>query len=69
MGDVEKTLTDPVVTAANPIIDSGILIPNFNDAYIGRGPDLGAFEAGGPAWRYGRQQTNRSARAPWELYY
>ncbi|MBN2495536.1 MAG: right-handed parallel beta-helix repeat-containing protein [Deltaproteobacteria bacterium] len=34
-------------------IDAGRVIPNFNDGYQGAGPDIGAFEAGGPPLEYG----------------
>ena len=66
-GGVEKILTDPVITIPNPIIDSGKIIPNFNDDYSGKGPDLGAFEVGKPPLKFGRQ-ANSNQWAPWELY-
>jgi hypothetical protein len=67
IGDVEKILTDPVITIPNPVIDFGIIIPNFNDNYQGKGPDLGAFEAGNPPLKFGRIANSRE-RAPWEKY-
>jgi hypothetical protein len=33
--------------------DDGIVIPNFSDAFIGKAPDLGAQELGGPILRFG----------------
>ena len=34
-------------------IDNGIALPGINDDYKGAGPDLGAFEFGGHAWKAG----------------
>ncbi|NBO64193.1 MAG: hypothetical protein EBU88_05005 [Acidobacteria bacterium] len=34
-------------------VDAGCIIPNINDRYVGRAPDLGALEAGQPAPVYG----------------
>jgi len=61
------TLTDPVVTVPNPVIDSGVKLPNFNDDYTGKAPDLGAFELGIPPIRFGRRAV-QDIWAPWELY-
>ena len=66
-GDTEQILTDPVITIANPVIDAGVLLPNFNDDYAGRGPDLGAFEVGKPPLKFGRH-ANSLEWAPWEKY-
>lgn len=66
-GDKTVTLTDPVVTVPNPIIDSGIKLPNFNDDYTGKAPDLGAFELGRPPIRFGRRAVD-NIWAPWELH-
>jgi len=66
-GGVEKIITDPVETVPNPVIDSGIPIPNFNDDFTGKAPDLGAFEVGRPPLRFGRH-ANGAQLAPWERY-
>ena len=66
-GDKTVTLTDPVTTVPNPIIDSGAKLPNFNDDYAGKAPDLGAFELGRPPIRFGRRAAG-NFWAPWELY-
>jgi len=34
-------------------VDAGVLIPNLNDDYTGRAPDLGAYELGRDLPRYG----------------
>ena len=59
-------ITDPVVSVPNPVIDGGVRIPNFNDDYFGKGPDLGAFELGRPPLRFGRH-ARETVWAPWEL--
>jgi len=66
-GDKTVTLTDPVTTVPNPVVDSGVRLPNFNDDYAGKGPDLGAFESGRPPIRFGRRATG-DVWAPWELH-
>ncbi|HEX9562706.1 MAG TPA: Ig-like domain-containing protein, partial [Gemmatimonadaceae bacterium] len=37
----------------SPGYDRGARLPNFNDDYVGAGPDVGAHEAGSPAMRFG----------------
>jgi len=66
-GDRTVTLTDPVITVPNPVIDSGVRLANFNDNYAGKAPDLGAFELGRPPIRFGRRAIG-NIWAPWELY-
>jgi hypothetical protein len=34
-------------------VDAGIVLPNINDDYTGRAPDLGAYEVGKPIPQYG----------------
>ncbi len=67
IGNVEQILTDPVITIPNPVVDGGIVIPNFNDHYTGRAPDLGAFEVDRPPLKFGRH-ANSGKLAPWERY-
>jgi hypothetical protein len=66
-GNKTVTLTDPVTTVPNPVIDSGVKLPNFNDDYAGKAPDLGAFELGRPPIRFGRRAAG-NFWAPWELH-
>ncbi len=66
-GDRTVTLTDPVTTVPNPVVDAGVVIPNFNDDYAGKAPDLGAFEVGRPPIRFGRRAME-NIWAPWELH-
>ncbi|HTM51059.1 MAG TPA: right-handed parallel beta-helix repeat-containing protein [Bryobacteraceae bacterium] len=61
-------ITDPMVQAKNPAIDSALRLPGFNDEFTGAGPDIGAFETGRPPLRFGREMAPGFARAPWELY-
>lgn len=37
----------------SPGYDAGLRLPNFNDGFTGRGPDMGAQEAGTPPMRFG----------------
>jgi hypothetical protein len=68
-GDRKTDITDPVVWIDNPLIDSGTLIPGFNDGFSGKGPDLGAFETGAPPLQFGRRAylNYNEGRCPWEL--
>ena len=65
--DKTVTLTDPVTTVPNPVVDSGVRLANFNDNYAGKAPDLGAFELGRPPIRFGRRAAG-NIWAPWELH-
>jgi hypothetical protein len=74
-GRVESThsgqtvaITDPMVAAKNPAIDTGVRLPGFDDDFTGAAPDMGAFESGRPPLRFGREMAPGFARAPWELY-
>ena len=40
-------------------VDSGIRLPNINDDFTGKSPDLGAYELGQPAPLYGPRPQNR----------
>ena len=66
--DKRFVITDPVVQAPNPAIDTGARVAGFNDDYQGRAPDIGAFENGNPALRFGREAAPGFTRAPWEQY-
>jgi len=66
-GNTEYILTDPVLDMSNPVIDAGVFLPNFNDDFAGKGPDLGAFETERPPLKYGRH-ANGGEWAPWEKY-
>lgn len=67
-GDRKIDITDPVVWIKNPLIDSGIILPGFNDDFKGSAPDLGAFETGAPPIEFGRRAYLKydEERPPWE---
>lgn len=67
LGGKSQEITDPVVTVPNPVIDGGTPLPNFNDDFTGRAPDMGAFETGRPPLRFGRRAA-QNIWAPWELF-
>ena len=54
-----------VVSRRNAMIDGGTPVPNFNDGYVGKAPDVGAFERGLPPLKFGREGANRPF-APWQ---
>ncbi|MBI5768948.1 MAG: right-handed parallel beta-helix repeat-containing protein [Verrucomicrobia bacterium] len=67
-GGQKRVITDPVETMPNPVIDAGAVLPNFNDDFTGKAPDLGAFELGGPPLEFGRRAYLKwnEGWAPWE---
>ena len=69
-GERKIQITDPVVWIPNPLIDSGALLPGFNDNFAGKAPDLGAFEVGSPPIQFGRRAylNFNEERPPWEIY-
>ncbi len=68
-GDQVRNITDPVLQVKNPVIDSGVIIPGFNEDFKGKGPDMGAFELGAAPIRYGRRAylPTNEGWAPWEI--
>ena len=40
----------------SPAVDAGVVLPNINDGFTGRAPDLGAFERGLPMPVYGPRE-------------
>src|SRR5574340_732472 len=61
-------ITDPLVHVKNPALDKGGRLPGFNDDFTGAGPDIGAYESGRPALRFGREMAPGFTRPPWEKY-
>ncbi len=59
-------ITDAVLDVPNPAIDKGVRLPGFNDDFTGAAPDIGAYENGRPALRFGREAAPGFQRAPWE---
>ncbi|HEU4438923.1 MAG TPA: right-handed parallel beta-helix repeat-containing protein, partial [Methylomirabilota bacterium] len=44
---------DPRLHAGSRAVDAGVRLPNFNDDFTGKGPDLGCCEVGQPLPHYG----------------
>jgi hypothetical protein len=61
-------ITDPLVQAKNPALDTAVKLPGFNDEFTGAAPDIGAFETGLPPLRFGREMAPGFSRAPWEQH-
>jgi hypothetical protein len=45
--------------AGSKAVDAGVVLPNVNDGYTGRAPDLGAYERGKPVPVYGPRKESR----------
>jgi hypothetical protein len=69
-GDKQVRITDPVVQMKNPLRDSGIILPGFNDDFKGTAPDLGAFEFGNPPLLFGRRAylNHDEGWTPWDIF-
>jgi len=69
-GEKQVNITDPVFQIKNPLIDSGMILPGFNDDFKGAGPDLGAFETGNAPLEFGRRAYMKydEGWAAWERY-
>jgi hypothetical protein len=52
------------LAAGTPGYDKGVRIPNFNDAFNGAGPDVGAVEAGASAMAFGLEAGSSVAQSP-----
>ena len=37
----------------SPLVDAGAIIPPYTDGFVGKAPDIGAYELGGPSWGAG----------------
>jgi hypothetical protein len=49
---------DFTLRAASKAVDAGVILPNVNDGFTGKAPDLGAFERGRPMPAYGPRKEN-----------
>ena len=69
-GDKTIIITDPVMSIKNPMVDSGIILPGFNDDFKGTAPDQGAFEVGNPPLVFGRRAHLNfdEGWTPWERF-
>lgn len=69
-GGRKSNISDPVQQIRNPLIDSGVVLPGFNDDYVGKGPDIGAFEVGAPPIEFGRRAYMKYNQgwAAWEKF-
>ena len=54
---------DFVLAAKSAGIDRAVRIPNFNDAYVGAAPDIGAQETGAPILQFGHAAAESRERA------
>ena len=50
--------------AGSAAIDVAVPLPGFNDAFAGKGPDLGAYEIGTSLPHYGPRPESTSTESP-----
>lgn len=55
---------DVTLAATSNAIDTGLVIPNITDGFIGAAPDLGAWERGAPIPTYGARTDTIAPSAP-----
>jgi hypothetical protein len=41
------------LAAGSKLVDAGVKLPTINDGFVGKAPDIGAFESGAPTRKYG----------------
>lgn len=41
----------------SPLVDAGKHVPGITDGFVGKAPDIGAYEADGPLWKPGHQNS------------
>ncbi len=58
MQNYEGLIDNKFLEPTSKCIDAGIVVKGINDAYIGKAPDLGAYEFGGVNWRAGHNFGN-----------
>jgi hypothetical protein len=51
--DTPQDFGDARLKVNSPAVDAGLVIPNINDDFTGKAPDLGAYESGRPIPHYG----------------
>ncbi|MEO6185960.1 MAG: hypothetical protein ABIP38_01625, partial [Steroidobacteraceae bacterium] len=50
---------DFTLIARSRAVDAGVMLPNVNDGFAGRAPDLGAYERGRPLPWYGPRKEGK----------
>ena len=53
LGLVDAPNHDYRPAAGSPLVDAGVVIPPYTAGYVGRAPDIGAYERGGEVWTAG----------------
>lgn len=58
------TVNDLRLAKDSKAIDAGVVLPNLNDGYTGKAPDLGAYEYGAPLPWYGPREGRAGSSPP-----
>jgi hypothetical protein len=61
----EREPADLRLKAGSTAVDAGVYIPNVNDNYTGKAPDLGAYELGQPLPHYGPRPRGMDEETIW----
>ncbi|MBN2287882.1 MAG: right-handed parallel beta-helix repeat-containing protein, partial [Candidatus Glassbacteria bacterium] len=62
----EREPADLRLKPGSAAVDAAVLIPNVNDNYTGKGPDLGAYELGQPPPHYGPRPPGMDEETAWK---
>ena len=62
----ERKPADLRLQAGSVAVDAGVAIPNVNNGYAGKAPDLGAYELGAPVPHYGPRPRGVDEETEWK---
>ena len=62
----ERPVPDLRIRAGSAAMDGGEALPNINDGYRGKAPDLGAYEAGQKLRVYGPRPAGVDEETAWK---
>lgn len=62
----EREPQDLTPSAASPVVGAAMLLPNVNDRFSGKGPDIGAVELGAEPEHYGPRPPGVDELTEWE---
>jgi hypothetical protein len=61
----ERPIPNLMLRAGSAAVDAGVVIPNINDGFTGKGPDLGAYEVGQEMPIYGPRPQGVDEETEW----
>jgi len=62
----ERPVPDLRIKDGSPVVDAGVYLPNVDDGFKGKAPDLGAYEAGAEPPHYGPRPVGMDEETTWK---